>query len=159
MPTSAKNLPLRFVTNHHSTQTEGQSVMDQRANREQFAARIATLRAALGLSYNEVGGAVGVSGETIRNYELGRHAPRSKRFVTLLEETLEAHPGELWALLTGHEVPSWQPDADTAPLVDEIFRELRELRSAIEELRPGQNGGPPGARRGSPSRVPVRQAS
>jgi transcriptional regulator with XRE-family HTH domain len=137
--------------------------MDQGSNRQQFAARLGELRRALGLSYNDVGAAVGVSGETIRNYELGRSAPRKKRDVTLLEEALEARTGELWAMLSGYEIPAKhprRPDADTDQrLVDEIFRELQELRSAIEELRPGQNGEPRGARRGSAPREPVRQAS
>jgi transcriptional regulator with XRE-family HTH domain len=137
--------------------------MDQGSNRQQFAARLGELRRALGLSYNDVGAAVGVSGETIRNYELGRSAPRKKRDVTLLEEALEARTGELWAMLSGYEIPAKhprRPDADTdRRLVDEIFRELQELRSAIEELRPGQNGEPRGARRGSAPREPVRQAS
>jgi transcriptional regulator with XRE-family HTH domain len=137
--------------------------MDQGSNRQRFAARLGELRHALGLSYNDVGAAVGVSGETIRNYELGRSAPRKKRDVTLLEEALDARTGELWALLKGYEIPAKhprRPDADTDQrLVDEIFRELQELRSAIEELRPGQNGEPRGARRGSAPREPVRQAS
>jgi transcriptional regulator with XRE-family HTH domain len=137
--------------------------MDQGSNRQRFAARLGELRHALGLSYNDVGAAVGVSGETIRNYELGRSAPRKKRDVTLLEEALDARTGELWAMLTGYEIPAKhprRPGADTDQrLVDEIFRELQELRSAIEELRPGQNGEPRGARRGSAPREPVRQAS
>jgi transcriptional regulator with XRE-family HTH domain len=133
--------------------------MDQGSNRQQFAARLGELRRALGLSYNDVGAAVGVSGETIRNYELGRSAPRKKRDVTLLEEALEARTGELWAMLSGYEIPAKHPrrtDPDTdRRLVDEIFRELRELRAAIAELRPGQNGGPPESHRGSRTRVPV----
>jgi transcriptional regulator with XRE-family HTH domain len=133
--------------------------MDQGSNRQRFAARLGELRHALGLSYNDVGAAVGVSGETIRNYELGRSAPRKKRDVVLLEEALGARTGELWALLKGYEIPAKhprRPAADTDQrIVDAIRDELQQLWSAIEELRPGQNGEPPESHRGSRTRVPV----
>jgi transcriptional regulator with XRE-family HTH domain len=142
---------------------KGQYVMDQESNRQRFAARLVALREASGLSRADVGAAVGVSGEAYRTWEIGAYAPRKKAVVSKLEEALGARTGELWALLKGYEIPAKhprRPDADTDQrLVDEIFRELQELRSAIEELRPGQNGEPRGARRGSAPREPVRQAS
>jgi transcriptional regulator with XRE-family HTH domain len=149
---------------------KGQYVMDQDSNRQRFAARLTALREALGLSRADVGAAVGVSGEAIRTWEVGTYAPRKKATVTKLEGALGARTGELWALLKGYEIPAKhprRPDADTdRRLVDEIFRELQEFRTAmeefrstIEELRPGQNGEPRGARRGSAPREPVRQAS
>jgi transcriptional regulator with XRE-family HTH domain len=119
------------------------------------------LRAELGLSLNAIGAAVGVSGETIRNYELGNTVPKSKRLVTRLEEALDARPGELWALLRGGVVPAPRGD-DSAHLLEAIRDELAELRAAIAEIearrRPGRNGGPPVSRRGS-SRETARQAS
>jgi transcriptional regulator with XRE-family HTH domain len=133
--------------------------MDQGSNRQRFAARLGELRHALGLSYNDVGAAVGVSGETIRNYELGRSAPRKKRDVVLLEEALDARTGELWAMLTGYEIPApkgkHRGGDDSAHLVAAIFDELQALREAIEELQSGQNGEPPESHRGSRTRVPV----
>jgi transcriptional regulator with XRE-family HTH domain len=136
---------------------------DEAIRRGRFAVRLADLRSDSGLSFDALGVEIGVAGETIRRWEQGAYAPRSKAVVTKLEEALDARTGELWALLKGYEIPAKhprRPDADTDQrLVDEIFRELQELRSAIEELRPGQNGEPRGARRGSAPREPVRQAS
>jgi transcriptional regulator with XRE-family HTH domain len=71
--------------------------MNDRANQERFAARVAALRDELGLSLDDVGAAVGVSGETIRNWERCRFVPRKKVTVTKLEQALEARTGELWA--------------------------------------------------------------
>jgi transcriptional regulator with XRE-family HTH domain len=136
---------------------------DEAIRRGRFAVRLAELRRDSGLSYDELGVEIGTAGETIRRWEQGAYAPRKKVAVTKLEAALGARTGELWALLKGYEIPAKhprRPDADTDQrLVDEIFRELQELRSAIEELRPGQNGEPRGARRGSAPREPVRQAS
>jgi transcriptional regulator with XRE-family HTH domain len=136
---------------------------DEAIRRGRFAVRLAELRRDSGLSFDELGVEIGAAGETIRRWEQGAYAPRKKVAVTKLEEALGARTGELWALLKGYEIPAKhprRPDADTDQrLVDEIFRELQELRSAIEELRPGQNGEPRGARRGSAPREPVRQAS
>ena len=136
---------------------------DEAIRRGRFAVRLAELRRDSGLSFDALGVEIGAAGETIRRWEQGAYAPRSKVLVTKLEEALGARTGELWALLKGYEIPAKhprRPDADTDQrLVDEIFRELQELRSAIEELRPGQNGEPRGARRGSAPREPVRQAS
>jgi transcriptional regulator with XRE-family HTH domain len=136
---------------------------DEAIRRGRFAVRLAELRRDSGLSYDELGVEIGTAGETIRRWEQGAYAPRKKVAVTKLEAALGARTGELWALLKGYEIPAKhprRPDADTdRRLVDEIFRELQELRSAIEELRPGQNGEPRGARRGSAPREPVRQAS
>jgi len=138
--------------------------MNDKANQERFAARVAALRAGLGLSLDDVGTAVGVSGETIRNWERGRFTPRKKATVVKLEQTLEARTGELWALLSGYEIPAKhpRPDDDSAHLLEAIRDELAELRSAIEEIeakrRPGRNGEPPVSRRGS-SRESARQAS
>jgi transcriptional regulator with XRE-family HTH domain len=136
---------------------------DETIRRGRFAVRLAELRRDSGLSFDALGVEIGAAGETIRRWEQGAYAPRSKSVVTKLEEALGARTGELWALLKGYEIPAKhprRPDADTDQrLVDEIFRELQELRSAIEELRPGQNGEPRGARRGSAPREPVRQAS
>jgi transcriptional regulator with XRE-family HTH domain len=136
---------------------------DEAIRRGRFAVRLADLRRDSGLSFDALGVEIGAAGETIRRWEQGAYAPRSKSTVTKLEAALGARTGELWALLKGYEIPAKhprRPDADTDQrLVDEIFRELQELRSAIEELRPGQNGEPRGARRGSAPREPVRQAS
>ena len=136
---------------------------DEAIRRGRFAVRLAELRRDSGLSFDALGVEIGAAGETIRRWEQGAYAPRSKVLVTKLEEALGARTGELWALLKGYEIPAKhprRPDADTDQrLVDEIFRELQELRSAIEELRPEQNGEPRGARRGSAPREPVRQAS
>jgi transcriptional regulator with XRE-family HTH domain len=136
---------------------------DEAIRRGRFAVRLAELRRDSGLSYDELGVEIGTAGETIRRWEQGAYAPRKKVAVTKLEAALGARTGELWALLKGYEIPAKhprRPGADTDQrLVDEIFRELQELRSAIEELRPGQNGEPRGARRGSAPREPVRQAS
>ena len=132
---------------------------DEAIRRGRFAVRLADLRSDSGLSFDALGVEIGVAGETIRRWEQGAYAPRSKATVTKLEEALGARTGELWALLKGYEIPAKhprRPDADTDQrLVDEIFRELQELRSAIEELRPGQNGEPPESHRGSRTRVPV----
>jgi transcriptional regulator with XRE-family HTH domain len=136
---------------------------DETIRRGRFAVRLAELRRASGLSFDALGVEAGTAGETIRRWEQGAYAPRSKATVTKLEQALDARTGELWALLKGYEIPTkkgGRPPADTDQrLVDEIFRELQELRSAIEELRPGQNGGPHEARRGSRPTVPERQAS
>jgi len=136
---------------------------DEAIRRGRFAVRLAELRRGSGLSFDAVGVEIGTAGETIRRWEQVAYAPRSKATVTKLEQALDARTGELWALLKGYEIPAKhprRPDADTDQrLVDEIFRELQELRTAIEELRPGQNGEPRGARRGSAPREPVRQAS
>ena len=136
---------------------------DEAIRRGRFAVRLAELRDASGLSFDAVGVEIGVAGETIRRWEQGAYAPRSKATVTKLEQALDARTGELWALLKGYEIPAKHPrrtDPDTDQrLVEQIFRELEALRSAIEELRPGQNGGPHEARRGSRSAVPERQAS
>jgi transcriptional regulator with XRE-family HTH domain len=138
--------------------------MNDRANQERFAARVAALRDELGLSLDDVGAAVGVSGETIRNWERCRFVPRKKVTVTKLEQALEARTGELWALLKGYEIPAKRPSKgdDSGHLVEAILRELTELRAAIAEIeaerRPGRNGGPPVSRRGS-SRERVPQAS
>jgi transcriptional regulator with XRE-family HTH domain len=132
---------------------------DEAIRRGRFAVRLAELRRDSGLSYDELGVEIGTAGETIRRWEQGAYAPRKKVAVTKLEAALGARTGELWALLKGYEIPAKhprRPDADTdRRLVDEIFRELQELRSAIEELRPGQNGEPPESHRGSRTRVPV----
>ena len=132
--------------------------MNDRANQERFAARMAHLREQTGLSAEAVGAAIGVAGWTVRRWETGQFAPRKKATVAALEKELEARPGELWALLKGYEIPTkpGRPSADTDPRVVELLaREVQEFRVALDELRalieedkrPGRNGGPPGSHR------------
>ena len=133
---------------------------DQRANQERFAARLAELRASLGMSLDAVGAAVGVSGETIRNYELGRSAPRSRRVVTLIEQRLEARPGELWALLSGSEAPALPGDDDSVTAkLEAIAHEVRLIHEILQERRPAEPGELPESRRGSHSREHAHLAS
>ena len=129
--------------------------MDERQQR--FAARVASLRAAQGLSYDAVAASVGINGESVRRYELGLSTPRGRRLVTMLEQALEAEPGELWSILTG-DVPPHAHDVDTDPRVTAILLELRELRAAVDELmRLPHDGGPVLRRERHP--VAARQAS
>ena len=105
--------------------------MDERQQR--FAARVAVLRAAQGLSFDAVGAVVGIAGETVRRYELGLSTPRGRRLVSRLEQALEADPGELWSILSGDAPPHAHGD-DSDPRVTAILIELRELRAAVDEL-------------------------
>ena len=137
---------------------------DEAIRRGRFAVRLADLRRDSGLSFDAVGVEVGTAGETIRRWEQGAYAPRSKATVTKLEQALDARTGELWALLKGYEIPAKhprRPDADTdLGVLDEVLDHVRELQAQIDEMRRERgNGEPPVARRGSPARVPVRQAS
>jgi transcriptional regulator with XRE-family HTH domain len=139
--------------------------MDDEAIRKgRFAVRLAELRRDSGLSFDALGVEIGAAGETIRRWEQGAYAPRSKSVVSKLEEALGARPGELWALLKGYEIPAKhprRPDADTdLGVLREVLDQMRALQAQIDELRQEpENGEPRGARRGSPSREPVRQAS
>ena len=126
--------------------------------------RLAELRRASGLSFDALGVEIGTAGETIRRWEQGAYAPRSKATVTLLEQALDARSGEMWALLKGYEIPTkkgGRPAVGTDPRVlHEVLDHVRELQAQIDEMRrERENGEPPVARRGSPARVPVRQAS
>lgn len=117
-------------------------------NRPGFADRLAELRAAQGLSYDAIGAKVGISGETIRRYEMGSSAPRNRRIVSRLEGAVDARPGELWALLTGGRPPDAGDDDDTDQLVRGLLIELRELREAIAELERRQRDEHRGSPRG-----------
>jgi transcriptional regulator with XRE-family HTH domain len=137
---------------------------DEAIRRGRFAVRLAELRRDSGLSFDALGVEIGAAGETIRRWEQGAYAPRSKSTVTKLEEALGARTGELWALLKGYEIPAKhprRPDADTDErLVESIRHELAELWAVIAELRQEpENGEPRGAHRGSRSRVPAQRAS
>jgi transcriptional regulator with XRE-family HTH domain len=134
---------------------------DETIRRGRFAVRLAELRRDSGLSFDALGVEIGAAGETIRRWEQGAYAPRSKSVVTKLEEALGARTGELWALLKGYEIPAKhprRPDADTDQrLVDEIFRELVEdplQESRCVKRRRVIHAGPPWPfRRGSPGGV------
>ncbi len=123
-----------------------------------FAERVGILRANLGLSFDAVGAAVGVSGETIRRYEHGLSAPRGRRLVTRLEVALDARPGELWTLLRGAEPTSSDDDTD-GPLLDALRLEVRELWDVVDELRRQRRDEPPEARRRDRREDRVPQAS
>jgi DNA-binding XRE family transcriptional regulator len=79
---------------------------DETIRRGRFAVRLAELRRDSGLSFDALGVEIGAAGETIRRWEQGAYAPRSKSVVTKLEEALGARTGELWALLKGYEIPA-----------------------------------------------------
>jgi transcriptional regulator with XRE-family HTH domain len=135
--------------------------MDDEAIRKgRFAVRLAELRRDSGLSFDALGVEIGAAGETIRRWEQGAYAPRSKSVVSKLEEALGARPGELWALLKGYEIPAKhprRPDADTDPnVLREVLEQMRALQAQIDELRQEpENGEPPESHRGSRTRVPV----
>jgi transcriptional regulator with XRE-family HTH domain len=133
---------------------------DEAIRRGRFAVRLADLRSDSGLSFDALGVEIGVAGETIRRWEQGAYAPRSKATVTKLEAALGARTGELWALLKGYEIPAKhprRPDADTDPSVlREVLGYLREMQAQIDELRRETGSGePPESHRGSRTRVPV----
>jgi transcriptional regulator with XRE-family HTH domain len=112
---------------------------DETIRRGRFAVRLAELRRASGLSFDALGVEAGTAGETIRRWEQGAYAPRSKATVTKLEQALDARTGELWALLKGYEIPKAtgrHRPVDTDPLVlDHLARELEELRGVVADLR------------------------
>jgi transcriptional regulator with XRE-family HTH domain len=113
---------------------------DEAIRRGRFAVRLAELRSDSGLSFDALGVEIGVAGETIRRWEQGAYAPRSKATVSKLEQALDARTGELWALLKGYEIPTatgrHQPSAGTDPRVlAHLAQEVEELREIVSSLR------------------------
>ena len=113
-----------------------------------FAAALYEARRWRHLSRAELGHRVGVSGETVRRWEVGDFLPRSPDVAYKIDLALGT---DFEAQLFGS---IRVPDAVVAPSVDDmstVLEELRRMRDDIDELRSALGGQRP-RRGGGPSR-------